>query len=316
MVNHEGNPGSNVTITPNARDRLTSLGLSQGTIADLVELTGKLDYSALGNTNRITNLYSKEIEGLPFVIIAGLFDPLGIGPGGDCASLASHFHFIAETSGLAAQVRIESNRDLLLLEQHGRSRDFFAEPDDFHVWNTLVPKKKEIGPQSFRIKPSEGVVFDASFREVSTIPENGYKTFASVGVETSGVNMAVYADPLAPQAYLDASGKVLGIRTDCGKAFPVLGISGSKNLIYSLLFVTIDGSIIPVLGSIRSDSRTQQAYYRNLKTGEIESPQVKKQILLPEEEVEIKAILERISSLPITLAPEDLSPTELLVKSF
>lgn len=316
MVHHEGNPGSGVTVTHHARERLASWGLSEGTIADLAELTGKFDYSASGNASRITDLYSKDIDGLPSVIIAGLLDPLGIGPGGDCLSLASHFHFIAETSGLAAQVRIESSKDLLLLEQHGRSRDFFARPRDFHVWSTLVPKKKELGNESFQIKPSEGVVFDPSFREVSTIPENRYKTSASIGVETPGVSMAVYADPLVPRADIDTSGRITGIRTDCGNAYPILGISGSKRLIHSLLFVNVEGAIIPVLGSIRSDSRTEQAYYLNLKTGDLESPLVKKQILLPEEEAEIREILEQIGSLPIRPAPENLSPTDLLVKPF
>ncbi|MDP3941544.1 MAG: hypothetical protein Q8Q49_04515 [bacterium] len=314
MIAQEIAPRSKVTVTPQAKNRLASWGLQDRTIEQLVSLTGSFDYSARGNVSRIPRLYTHEIEGRPFILVPGIFDPYGTGPGGDCTSIASHFHFTAEVSGLADRIRDEATKDLLLTHTNGKSREFFAH--SHHVWNTLLPKKNQEEKIGFLVDPKEGVVFDGSFREISTIPENGYRTRQSIAVQTRGVNGAVHADVMLVNAYTAESGKLLGVPNFYKEPFPVLGISDSRQRVYSLKFGKTDRRIIPLLASVEADSTTTQSYYLNVETGELCTLQKDSQTLSPEDALEILEILERLATLPLEPAPEILRNNQEITRNF
>lgn len=159
-------------VTPDARERLESWGISLRLVEKLRVFTSSFRYDLcpekmeryrLRDAFVYRDLHTEE------VILPGFFDYMGR-LDGQCGDIAVQQLRALYSEGLVREMnsalRAKCKPKIALCLASGLSRTHFNKEGDLHLWAGLVREGRRIGDM---------VVIDASFQEISNLEESGYQ---------------------------------------------------------------------------------------------------------------------------------------------
>ena len=229
-------------ITPDARERLESWGMTESFVTRLQELTSSMRYDlctqkAADIVSRGGYIYENPEEGTEEVLLPD-FQSFDNRLAGACADLSIQFLKLLHTTGYLDEL----NKDL---EQRqypkikpcfvdGQSRTHFNQPSSIHTWTGLLAEGAD---------REDMITVDAAFQEISPTHNNGFEPQAMRVGPSRLYNWTTSASFRVNTYGEDKDGSQI----DTG----VLGLSSDKELIFGIGFVkdTVTNKVNPVVNA-------------------------------------------------------------------